>query len=329
MKQENRNIEELLNGYIDDELTDRHRAEVERMISTDSQIARRLRQLHKCKMLVGALPHAEAPTETLELVKASLQRQVLVGRQRSPLDERQGARHLLLRRVVSVAAMIGLVAVLGAVVYTILAPPTGTEMTTMVQGPSEGQEDVAKVDAPGKAIPAFYGRLQLKTASLVAVDAKINRAIENSGLAGSVGLASEANRIVYTLTCSRESLRALLTDLEGVWNRFDAASLFVETDRFGEPVVVDAVTAGQIGEIVNSESAEARIGAAKDFAVSNKIAGLLPGKQVLTALGDRIGDSITIPRPVLTAAEKPTKKPPAKPEDKQQVHLTIVLTGGK
>ena len=65
-------IEELLNGFIDGELTARQQTEVQRLISHDRQIAQRLRQLEKCKILVGSLPHVDAPAETFAQVKASL-----------------------------------------------------------------------------------------------------------------------------------------------------------------------------------------------------------------------------------------------------------------
>ncbi len=116
------NIDELLNGFIDGELDQRHQTEVQRLITHDAQIAERLRELQKCKVLVGSLPCVEAPAGMAEQIKASLETSALLGRQPESFDAREGARHLLVRRVLAAAAMIGLVAVLAAVVYTIVAP---------------------------------------------------------------------------------------------------------------------------------------------------------------------------------------------------------------
>ena len=58
---ENNKIKELLNSYIDGELTEREKTEVLRLVSDDQQVARRLRELQKTQMLVGSLPRAEAP----------------------------------------------------------------------------------------------------------------------------------------------------------------------------------------------------------------------------------------------------------------------------
>jgi len=118
-----------------------------------------------------------------------------------------------------------------------------------------------------------------------------------------------------------------LADLSNIWARFDSATLSVETDQFGEQVVVGAVGAEQIAEIVNQDSFEERIEVAKDFAVLNRMAELLPGKEILAAIDDRRPDLITIPKPVLTSSEKAVKKPMGRAEEGEEVHLTIVVAG--
>jgi anti-sigma factor RsiW len=343
MKEENPNIDELLNGFIDGELTARQQTEVQRLIAHDSQIAERLRQLQKCKMLVGSLPFAEAPAEMSEQIRYSLERRTLLGQQVARVDEREGARHLLVRKVVAAAAMIGLIAVLGGVIYTIVVPKAVTDKPVAIEG---WERPVRKVEAE-KLTPAietsaeraiaqaglvaigFNGRLELKTSALSAVDAFINRAIEDNGLLGKVSPKTEGDKSVYALSCSRQGLSLLLADLGNIWSRFDSATLFVETEHFGEQVVVDAVAAEQIVEIVNQDSLERRIEVAKDFAVLNKMGELLPGKEILTAIDYSRPDLISIPKPVLTSSEKTIKKPASQEEDKEEVRVTIVVVGGE
>lgn len=60
-----------------------------------------------------------------------------------------------------------------------------------------------------------------------------------------------------------EALNLLLADLENVWDKFDSATLFVDTDRAGGEVVVETVTAGQVAEIANQDGLESRIEVAK------------------------------------------------------------------
>jgi hypothetical protein len=227
MKEENPNIEELLNSFVDGELPERHRTEIQRLISHDREVAQRLRDLQKCKMLVSSLPRAEAPAEMLEQMKASLESRAFLGRQPERFYERKGARHLLVRKVLTAAAMIGLVAVFAAVVYTIVIP-----------------------ESPSRAM-AFNGRLELKTTNLLVVDAAINRAIEENGLSDYISPRREGDKSVYAISCSREALGLLLADLENVWGRFDSATLFVDTKAPGGQVVVEDVTAEQIGNLIN------------------------------------------------------------------------------
>lgn len=218
--------EELLNSFIDGELTERHRIEVARLISHDARAAQRLRELQKCKMLVNSLPRADAPQELAEQVKTSLERRTPLVQQPAGFRERKGARHLLARKVLTVAAMIGLVAGLATVIYTIVAP-----------------ESVAPATG-------FYGRLELKTSDLMVVDAVVSRAIEDNNISRESGTRSQKGKSVYALSCSREALSLLLADLGDIWEKFDSATLFVQTKAPGKQVVVEGVSAEQIVDLI-------------------------------------------------------------------------------
>ncbi|MHC4460787.1 MAG: anti-sigma factor family protein [Planctomycetota bacterium] len=263
-QREEQNIEELLNSFVDGELTRREANEVERLIADDAQIAQQLRELQKSKVLVGSLPRAEAPAEMAEEIKASLRRRTLLGQRAERFDERAGARHLLARKVLAAAAMIGLVAILAGVVYTIVAPEAGYK--------------------PSGGALAFNGRLELKTSNLAAVDAAIKMAIEDKGLKYS-SPGSRGDKSVYALNCSREDLNLLLADMDNIWERFDSATLFVETKTPGRRVVVDDVSAKQVADLIT-----------------------IPKPEVL-------GPEEKI--------EKPT--PPTPVERDEQVHFTIVV----
>jgi len=101
--------------------------------------------------------------------------------------------------------------------------------------------------------------------------------------------------------------------------------LFLETGDFGGQIAIEAVTAEQITNIANQDSFQKRIELAKNLAVLNKTAQLLPGRELLAAFDDRAPDLITIPKPVLTSGEKTIKKPTADSKDEKNVHLTIVV----
>jgi len=323
------NMNELLNSFIDGELPARQQTEVQRLINHDEKIAHRLQQLQKCKMLLSSLSVAEAPPQILENVKASIASKPQLVEQPLVFDERAGTRHLLGRKLFAAAAMLGLVGILTAVVYTIVAPETVTQRPVAV----ERRELPTAVDVvkPGPTLIAapFSGRLELRTSYLPAVVAFINRAIEDN-VPSDEWIASDQSNVKepHALICGSESFNLLLAELGNIWDKLDSAALFVDTEVFGEQVVVDAVTAEQISGIVNQDDYKRRVEVAKDFAVLNNMAERLPGREILTAIDDTTVVLITPPKPVLTSNQKTVKKSPTRTEESKNVHLTITVLGG-
>jgi len=265
---ENPNIEELLNSYIDGELTKKQRIEAQQLISHDQQVAQRLRELQKSKMLVESLPRAEAPSDMMDEIRASLEAATPSSESTwrdERAGERVGVRHLLIRKVLTAAAVVGLMAILAAVVYTIMEP-TG---------------------AP--PVAGFRGRLELKTTDLVTIDEAIKRTIEDKGLSDFVTSKSQGDKRIYAVTCSRESVNLLLAGLGDVWERFDSATLLVETKTSGKQVVVEDVSTQQIIDLITP--------------VKPKVIG--PEEKI----------------------EKPTV--PTRADKQEQVHLTIVVGGSE
>ena len=336
------NMDELLNSFIDGELPARQHTEVQRLVDHEEKIAQRLQQLRKCKMLLSSLPVTEAPPQILENVKASLARKPLLVEQPLAFDERAGTRHLLGRKVFAAAAMLGLVGILTAVVYTIVAPETVRQRRVAVE--RRDLPTAVDVVKPGPTIVAapFSGRLELRTSYLPAVVSFINRAIEDN-VPSDEWIASDQSNVKepHALICSSESFNLLLAELGNIWDKLDSAHFFVDTEVFGEQVVVDAVTAEQILGIVNQDDSKRRMEVAKDFAVLNNMAELLPGREILAAIDDTTLGLITPPKPVLTWNQKTEKKSPASPatlgsdknpplagKENKNIHLTITVVGG-
>ncbi len=234
-KRENPDIEELLNSFIDGELTEREKTEVQRLISHDAQVAQRLRELQTSKMLVSSLPRAEAPARILEQIKSSLETETISGRREwneEHSDRRVGVRHLMVRKLLAAAAMVGLVAVLGSVIYTIVVPES------------------PPISPVPEVVVAFDGRLELKTDALRTVNTFIDRAIEDNGLSDSISVESRGGKRVYSLICGQEDLNLLLANLADVWESCNSTTLFVETKSSGERKF-DDVSTDQIITIVN------------------------------------------------------------------------------
>ena len=216
-EREKPNIDEILNSFIDGELTESEHNEVQRLISDDTQVAQRLRELQNSKMLVSSLPHAEAPAHVLPDIKASVEAETQSAEQawsEESSDRGVGVRHMMSRKVLATAAMVGLVAILSGVFYTIMGP----------------EPDIRP---PGSPV-AFDGRLELKTGALRTVNTFIDRSIEDKGLSDSIILTSQGNKRVYSITCSREDLNVLLVDLSNIWGSCDSTTLFVDTKTQGE-----------------------------------------------------------------------------------------------
>jgi anti-sigma-K factor RskA len=316
----NERIDELLNGYIDNELTAEQQAEVEHLIEQDTKIAQRLRQLQKCQILVSSMPYAEAPAGVFEAVKASLADRTLPGGSQAAYEEQAGKKYVRIRKVLAAAAMVALAAVLSAVLDRDVLHRNAPERPVAIKISNPAAHTVAD--------SGFSGRLELKTRSLKAVDAFIKSAIDDNGLSASVSPERPQARRIYSLNCSKQDLNSLLTDLDNIWSDIDSATLFVNTQEFGSPTVVENVTTKQISEIAGQDNPEKRIELAKDIAVSNSIAEHLPDKEIRVAIGagnSNLTKEYRILTPVLTGNQKAAKKPANQAKEKQTVHLTIIL----
>ncbi len=337
-------IDELLNGFIDAELTPQQHSEVERMLRDDPAVAARLGELHRCRDLVSFLPFEQAPAATAEKVQARLDAKSYLRKEPLRIDargelaesERRGARDLFVRRMLAAAAMVGLIAVLAAVVYTIVVSPQDTSKPPIADEDWTAKE-AAPVAQPEPVVVAtglplrgrlFSGRLELRSSNTAAVDAFVRRAIEDAGLSGSVSpVSGETNS--YVLTCGRAVLGLLVTELESIWPRLDDARLLVEDQKSGSRIVIEDIQAKQVVEIIDQSDSERCIEAAKDFAVLNKMKELMPGREVAAVVQSREPDLTVIPKPVLTSSEKKAAGPIAHIGEGQPVTMTIIVVGGE
>ncbi len=334
MKDKN-SINELLNAFVDGELSRREQVEVKQLISHDAQIAQKVSELKKSKMLLNSLPRSEAPPEILQGIKNTLERKSLLEEQIPLFSEKQGARHLLLRKLLTAAAMIALIAGLGGVIYNIVAPLQTSEEVV--------RKDWNQVDrVPGPVVPTtkksqndkirddyvpFNGRLVLKTDNPVAVDAFINRVITDNGLLGHTGFNGYQDKNYYEINCNRDSLEPLLVDLKSVWRKCLSATLFLETSRFAKPVEINETNPEQIMQIASVLDSEKRVKLAEEFVALNNLYKQMPGRVVASVLAEQEQNKITIPKPVLTSQEKePVGNTPSEVEQ-NDIYFTIVVEG--
>lgn len=310
MKEE-MSIDELLNSFVDGELTTRQETEVRRLIDNDPQIARRVLRLQKCKVLICSVPAAKAPVGMLDDIRVSLEDKT---RQERLFTSRKSTvtGNLLSRRMVAVAAMIGLVVVLAAVVFTVAPPENAPEGTEGISSPSVA------------VTTGFSGKLEFKTKELNAVDSFVTRTIEDNGYTDFLNPTQDVNRRVYFISCSKEGLNRLLVDLDNIWDKLDSATLHVNTGDLREQVVVNAVTTKQVADIANQNNTSRSIEVAKDYSVLNGVAKELPGRDIFSAIEDQTSSLMKINKPNLT--QKIIEKPEIQDNDKKTIHLTIIVS---
>ncbi len=274
-------IEELLNSYIDGELSVRQRTEVNRMISNDPKLALRFRELRKCKTLVSALPVVQAPSNIMENVKARLEQKNLV-HEKEPVQISDYREVKTSRRIFAAAAMFSLTALLVVVINMLM--PT----------------DIGKPNgAPYGVVAKISGKLELKANDLLAVQSVISDAIENSGFPDYKDPEKDSNRRIYTLYCSREGLSKILTDLEVNWDKISSAKLSLDTKNFGESVEIASVTPSQISEIMNQKDSEQSIQVARDISVINKLNEILNERGIPVAGSSVNSGNFNIPKPII------------------------------
>ena len=344
-------VEEALNEFIDGELTPRQKTEVHRLVAHDQRIAQRLNELQNCRMLVSSLPYVEAPPDMLENIKASLEKRSLLDADSAHFRHRNGAKHLLARRLASAAAMAVLVVALAVVVYNIVGPAQMSPKKVVFEAPSQSalkpeikspaqpvmvadekqlrSPASADMSAVAEAKAEFNLRLELKTDNPSAVDAFISRAIEDNGIAECEVAKNNTVETTHIITCSRDTLKLLMADLESIWEKLDSAVLLVQADHL-DKVAIAAVNARQVAEVVSQETFEKSVAAARNFAALNNMTGSMPGREVLTAVADNQKPDLTaVPKPVLTSGERPARKKIVQSRTEQQTSLTIVVKGGK
>ncbi len=317
-------IEKLLNSYLDGELPPRQLAEVQRLLAKNKRLANRLDQLRKARTLLQAVPYIEAPASILESVKAAIEKRTRLYEKAPVVSGPRGARHLMLRKAFTAAAMFILIAVLGAVIYTIVAPETVSPKQMANQPIVNSRAGTSVETGLSLAQADFTGRLELSTAMLNEASASINRALRDAQLDDQSFTVerSKTNEIVYTIVCPSDRLGAMLQRLESDWPKFDSAKLVVQAETPADRIVISQVTIKQISEIVAQSDGETCIRAARYFAIAGDASKIQPGETNPDMPQIENLDSMTIPKPVLTGG-------PPESGAKTMIGLTVVVTGGQ
>ncbi|NIA17175.1 MAG: hypothetical protein GWO86_02390 [Planctomycetes bacterium] len=336
MAEENKEyIEERLSSYIDDELGDRERNEVKRLIAHDADVKRRFEQLRKIKVLLNLAPVSEAPEHILENVKAQIERQILLGGYPQQNCARAGHKTLILRRSLTVAAILVLVAALAWVIVDVMVPHSECAAPAALDRPKDGKEilyerpvfdDISakKVVVSGRGTKRpFNVRLEFTTAKAGAMDAFISKMILNSRMLDLVtSVDRQAESVRYSIRCSRGGAAELLAQMTPAWSQCENVQLSVAGETVSSFVTIDNVSITQAMDIFSIDQPQRRNRIIRELAVLNRITK--PGEyQKSFAFAPDV--SLLRPSmPVLTTARLPEASP-EKSQAAESVNLTIIV----
>ena len=331
-------VEELLNSYIDGELDERKSNEVRRLIDNDPEVRKLFDSLSRYKKLIGCVTPVSVPEGFSEGVAKQLERQILLA-DTNVYHHRAGRRHLILRRVMTAAAMIVLLAVLSVVIFDIFVPKSSRDKLVgdvmarkqktqvMYEKPFEevqpAQEEVVAVKPADTVTVPLVARLTLTTENPVETDWLIGKALTNTGLFDkTVAVDRKTDSVRYVLNCSRESLVSLLGELSFIWPECTDAKLEVGTEQAGKYVAVNNATAEQVLDICKADSYSQRIRMANDIAIINDASMADVAKQYIAK--DNIDYDLLLPnKPVLTSTEKVPV--PQTSNSSDQASITIIV----
>ncbi len=128
MPEEIENIEARLCAYIDGELDETARREIERHLQSNPQHRRLMEEMARARKLLQDLPRASAPLEIEEALHSHLERSVLLD------DSPAGSAPLRISRwpqIIAAAAIILLAAGLGLIVWLVIRPPAAHQPTAI------------------------------------------------------------------------------------------------------------------------------------------------------------------------------------------------------
>jgi hypothetical protein len=281
-------IEELLSCYLDGELSERQCNEVKRLLKHDDEVARMYNGMQKQKQLLNSFPVDAAPETLLDDVKASLERNMLLRQAGQTIQEVVSSRNLMLRRILTVAAMLLLpVGLLTLVVFTIITPPGPDRgaVTSGIEGPEGAQpgtiiETLTSDNTSGILVfdnTHFNAALQFRTAEFDAVNSFIEKAVYRNGLADSTISALQDGTKNYRTTSTPKLMEALLRDMEKVWPKCSSSRLTVYDIQARPAAVVENISAEQVLTIFEQSAPAVRIALAKNFASSTSTFDSLEG----------------------------------------------------
>ncbi len=350
MTHNEKNIEEMINAYLDGELSDRELTEFKRLADHDTSIGEELLRIARTKELISSATAEKAPEQIGENLKMLLERKALLAHSSKSAPAKFGQKHLITRKVLTAAAILLPIAVLAAVVFNILMPaepvyqpqifaeaedavePVGRPAAVKAdkrialtsamsaQTKAGGQTD-AFSSVPLAAAP-LAAELSIETASSVAVNKYISKAIYINDLLGCATIKRQAGLAEYSIDCANTKISDLLYELRDVWPKFAAVSILLRPAEPSGDVRIANVSVSQAIDLFKAEAPEDAIALGRSFAVLNSIELAMGFSQLAAADTDTADALLAVPKPTLTSPEADRTIRKEKPQA-DNIKLTI------
>jgi hypothetical protein len=136
------------------------------------------------------------------------------------------------------------------------------------------------------------------------VDAFVKRSLVDSGIMLIELPVSETQKGFYNVRCSRTTAELFVAYLASIWDKFDSATLHVETSQPDVDVVVENISPHQVDDIIAERDFHKAVTLAKNTAALNAMTPDLPGTEL--AIKTEI-ESLPIPKPFLTTGDNKVK----------------------
>lgn len=176
MGQSTEDIEAKLAAYVDGELDDAGRAEIEKHLAENPQHMKLVQDLIHGRELLRRLPRAKAPSEIFESIQGHLERRLLLDGSES---EAAAGGPSAWPRMMAIAAVVVMSATLALVIYSVLPSPTNTgELATAEQPAGQPLPDGALTDASRRPDGRESARTEVAAGKPERVDDALTAAVD-------------------------------------------------------------------------------------------------------------------------------------------------------
>ncbi|MBN1787626.1 MAG: hypothetical protein JW806_04450 [Sedimentisphaerales bacterium] len=331
-------IEELLNSYLDGELDERKSNEVKRLLDHDRQVQDLYDSIKRHKELINSVSFTPVPQGLYENITSRLERETLLANT-EVYSHKAGRRHLMVRRIMTAAAVIALASVLSVVIFDIFVPKSSRDKLITNALRKEIDKKVIYEQPFTEAMPvedkkivpqmpydvSLVAILTLKTNNPIEVDWFVAKALTTTNLFGQTSAVDrQPGSVRYVINCDNESVANLIQELSFIWPQCTDTKMDIGTEQTGKYITVNNINADQVIEICKAENLGQRLRMAHDLAIINKITTPSAIDRVY-ANADIDYDFLTDQKPALAATEKTdTISQPLEPLDSATVTIIVI-----